>query len=148
MRKALYASRVRGYRLHWKKAPGRPDIAFPGRRLAVFVFGCYWHRCERCELPVPKSNTDFWVHKFTLNKERDRRKRMELESMGWEVVELWECDIKHSLSECVGRVRSAHQRRTLERKKSHAHFRSMAYSDDITNAGEIDDIALMSRAEV
>ena len=107
MRKALWSANIRGYRLHWKKVPGRPDIAFPRLHLAVFVFGCYWHRCERCRLPLPKSNTSFWSLKFDLNKERDHRKRVELEKVGWEVIDVWECEIKDSLDDCVVRVRDA-----------------------------------------
>ena len=107
LRKAMFAAGIRGYRLHWKKAVGRPDISFPGLMLAVFVFGCYWHRCERCRLPLPKSNTSFWSRKFDLNKERDHRKRVELEKVGWEVIDVWECEIKDSLDDCVVRVRDA-----------------------------------------
>lgn len=110
LRKALVTAGVRGYRLHWNKVPGRPDIAFPGLKLAVFVYGCYWHRCEKCELPLPKSNTDFWIRKFDRNKERDHRKRVELKKEGWEVVEVWECEIKDSLDDCVGRVNYARDR--------------------------------------
>ena len=111
IRKALFAAGVRGYRLHWKRVPGRPDIAFPRLRLAIFVFGCYWHRCERCQLPLPKSNTSFWERKFGLNKERDRRKRQELETRGWGVIEFWECEIKESLGTCVASVKLEHARR-------------------------------------
>lgn len=83
-----------GYRLNWKKAPGRPDIAYPGRRLAIFVNGCFWHRCPKCDLSLPKSNTEFWRMKFDRNIERDRRKTEELESLGWTVVTIWECEIR------------------------------------------------------
>ena len=107
LRKALVAAGITGYRLHWRKVPGRPDIAFPRLKLAVFVYGCYWHRCERCRLPLPKSNTSFWSLKFDLNKERDHRKRVELEKVGWEVIDVWECEIKDSLDDCVVRVRDA-----------------------------------------
>ena len=107
LRKALVAAGITGYRLHWKKVPGSPDIAFPGLKLAVFVYGCYWHRCERCRLPLPKSNTSFWSRKFNLNLERDHRKQMELRKIGWESVEVWECEIKESLDECVTRVGDA-----------------------------------------
>ncbi len=110
VRKALWSAGIRGYRLHWRNVPGRPDIAFPGLRLAVFVLGCYWHRCESCDLPIPKSNSEFWSRKFALNKERDKRKRTELEDMGWDVLDLWECDIKDSLDECVRLVSDMHSR--------------------------------------
>ena len=57
------------------KAPGRPDIAYPGRKVAIFVHGCYWHHCPRCYPNLPKSNPEFWARKFELNRERDARKR-------------------------------------------------------------------------
>lgn len=93
LRRALRAAGLVGYRLNWKGAVGRPDIAFPGRRVAIFVHGCFWHRCPDCRLPLPKSNREFWKAKFRLNRERDRRKRRALESAGWYVVELFECEI-------------------------------------------------------
>jgi DNA mismatch endonuclease (patch repair protein) len=49
LRKALWAAGVRGYRLHQKGIPGRPDVSLPGKKLAVFVHGCFWHQCPRCE---------------------------------------------------------------------------------------------------
>ena len=73
-----------GYRLNWRKAPGRPDIAYPGRQVAIFVHGCYWHHCPRCYPNLPKSNPEFWARKFELNQERDARKRRNLEAAaGW-----------------------------------------------------------------
>ena len=94
LRLALREAGLGGYRLNWKKAPGRPDIAYPGRRLAIFVHGCYWHHCPRCYPNLPKSNPDFWARKFELNRERDARKRSDLESVGWAVLEVWECDLR------------------------------------------------------
>lgn len=83
-----------GYRLHWKKAPGRPDIAYPGRRVAIFVNGCYWHRCPHCQPSSPKAHTEFWERKFELNQERDARKQRELEAAGWTVFVVWECELE------------------------------------------------------
>ena len=83
-----------GYRLQWKKAPGRPDIAYPGRKIAIFVNGCFWHRCPHCNLTVPKTHTEFWEAKFARNVERDRRTAEVLEKDGWTVVTVWECQLK------------------------------------------------------
>lgn len=94
LRAMLRESGFPGYRLHWRNAPGRPDIAYPGRRIAIFVNGCYWHRCPTCEPPMPKSNTAFWERKFALNAERDERKTRELEAAGWTVLTAWECEIR------------------------------------------------------
>ncbi|MBU4556345.1 MAG: very short patch repair endonuclease [Actinobacteria bacterium] len=100
LRRLLRAAGYPGYRLHWKKAPGHPDIAFPGRKVAIFVNGCYWHRCSLCEPPMPKSNVEFWSRKFELNIERDARKTAALVEAGWRVVIVWECELKAD-SSCV-----------------------------------------------
>lgn len=94
LRKALFANGIRGYRLNWKNAPGKPDIAFPGRKIAIFVNGCYWHRCPFCNLPLPKTNTKFWKIKFQNNIVRDKRNRSELRVMEWQVITIWECEIE------------------------------------------------------
>ena len=104
LRKALRESGFTGYRINWKKIPGRPDIAYPGRKVAIFVNGCFWHRCPHCNLPLPKSHTDFWQQKFDRNVERDRRKTEELESLGWTVITVWECEIKKDLPTVVLRL--------------------------------------------
>ena len=97
IRKKLRELGFPGYRLNWKGASGRPDIAYPGRKVAIFVNGCFWHRCPICNLPMPKSHVDFWEKKFTSNVERDDRKRRELESKGWKVITIWECQIKNDM---------------------------------------------------
>lgn len=94
VRAALRAAGLTGYRLHWKKAAGKPDICFPGRRVAIFVNGCYWHRCPHCALPMPRHNTDFWEAKFARNQERDARDQALLEAEDWTVVVIWECELK------------------------------------------------------
>ena len=99
-----------GYRLNWKKVPGRPDIAYPGRRVAIFVNGCFWHRCPRCNLPLPKSHTEFWQRKFERNVERDRRKTSELEAMGWKVITIWECEVKKDQEGIRTRLSKAFER--------------------------------------
>ncbi len=105
-RKALWHSGIRGYRLHWKKAPGNPDIAFPGRKVAIFIHGCYWHRCPHCNPSTPKSNRAFWEEKFRKNVERDKKKRAALEADGWSVLTVWECQIKKNLEDQVERARA------------------------------------------
>ena len=93
LRSALREAGYPGYRLNWKRAPGRPDISYPGRRVAIFVHGCYWHHCPRCHPNLPRSNPEFWARKFELNRERDARKRRQREEADWTVYEIWECDI-------------------------------------------------------
>ena len=110
LRKALYFQGIRGYRLNFKKVPGRPDICFPGLKLAIFINGCFWHRCPKCDLPMPKSNKGFWGKKFTRNKERDKLKKKRLEDMGWKVLTIWECDIKDKLSSVVYDIEKLHKK--------------------------------------
>lgn len=93
MRERLRAAGLTGYRLQWKVA-GHPDIAWPGKKVALFVNGCFWHRCPHCDLPLPKSNVEYWVVKFERNQERDARKVRELEEAGWKVHVVWECQLK------------------------------------------------------
>lgn len=105
LRQALRAIGIPGYRLHWKKAPGQPDIAYPGRKIAIFMNGCYWHRCPHCNLPIPKSNTDFWMEKFERNKKRDAEVTRKLEEKGWTVLVFWECEVKKDVLACAKKVR-------------------------------------------
>lgn len=107
LRKSLGKIGVRGYRIHKRGVPGRPDIAFLGKKVAVFVNGCYWHRCPRCNLPLPKTHTQFWSEKFQRNKERDIRKIDCLESSGWKVITVWECEIKGNVEEVADKIRRA-----------------------------------------
>ena len=93
--------------MHRKGVPGRPDISFGPQGLAVFVNGCYWHRCPRCDLPIPRAHREFWKNKFELNVKRDERKLAELEADGWRTLVIWECEIREDLTRCVDRVRRA-----------------------------------------
>lgn len=83
------------YRLHRKDLPGRPDIVMAGRRLAIFVHGCFWHGhdCAR-GARVPQQNRDYWLGKVARNRERDIASRAALEAAGWRVEVVWECELK------------------------------------------------------
>ena len=83
------------FRLHRKDLPGAPDIVLPSRRLAIFVHGCFWHGhdCPR-GARVPKQNRDYWLAKVARNRERDAANRTALQSLGWRVETLWECELK------------------------------------------------------
>jgi len=105
LRKALWDSEIRGYRLHWKKVAGKPDIAFPGKKIAIFVNGCYWHRCPHCNPSTPKTNVEFWENKFARNVARDTNKNLELVSQGWKVLTVWECELKKNLDSQVNRIK-------------------------------------------
>ena len=83
------------YRLHRADLPGKPDIVMPGRRLALFVHGCFWHGhdCAR-GARVPQQNRDYWLGKVGRNRERDLAHRDALTAVGWRVETIWECDLK------------------------------------------------------
>ena len=107
LRRLLREAGHAGYRLQWKQAPGTPDIAYPGRKVAIFVNGCFWHRCPHCTPAMPKSHSEFWETKFARNQERDARKIRQLEDAGWRVLTVWECDLRDRPAETVSCVVSA-----------------------------------------
>lgn len=104
VRMCLRAAGMQGYRLHYRKVPGRPDIAYVGRKVAVFVHGCFWHNCPHCLPRKPKRNQWYWLPKLERNRERDAEKARALRRMGWRVVTLWECRIKRDPDGQVARV--------------------------------------------
>lgn len=89
LRRVLYGYGLRGYRVHCRALPGRPDIAFTRKRVAIFVDGCFWHGCRRC-YRAPKSNMSYWQPKISGNRERDRRVNRRLRKDGWVVIRVWE----------------------------------------------------------
>ncbi len=94
VRRLLRMEGLIGYRLHPKAVPGRPDIAFQRRKIAIFVHGCFWHRCPKCTKRFPKSNRSYWMPKLRANVERDARKEKELRKAGWKVLVIWEHELK------------------------------------------------------
>lgn len=95
VRRALHSAGLR-YRLHDKRLPGKPDLAFFSRKVAIFVHGCFWHRHPdpNCKLArLPKSRLDFWQTKLEGNAKRDAKNKKALESLGWRVIIVWECEI-------------------------------------------------------
>jgi DNA mismatch endonuclease (patch repair protein) len=98
VRQALTALGAR-YRLHRKDLPGSPDIVLPGRRLVLFVHGCFWHGhdCAR-GARVPKANRDYWTGKVARNRARDTAAQAALMQGGWRVETFWECELKDAAS--------------------------------------------------
>lgn len=108
LRNALWASGIRGYRKNVTKLPGRPDVLFGSKRLAVFIHGCYWHRCPRCNKDAKfHTNEAFWRSKLQSNVERDQRNEEALTQLGYRVLVIWECEVKRDLAGCVDQVRDA-----------------------------------------
>ena len=94
MFRGLLWSRGLRYRLR-SSLPGRPDLTFPGPRIAVFIHGCFWHRHVGCRYAYePKSRVDFWQTKFASNVARDLRVNHDLDQRGWHVVTVWECETR------------------------------------------------------
>lgn len=96
VRRAVHAMGYR-YRLHRRDLPGRPDLVFPGRKKVLFVHGCFWHRHPDPQCPLarmPKSRLDFWQPKLEGNRGRDLRNQQKLEELGWEVMVVWECQLR------------------------------------------------------
>ena len=85
------------YRLHRHDLPGRPDLVFTSRRKVIFVHGCFWHQHtkKKCKLVrKPKSNTDYWLPKLEQTVKRDRKHRKVLKKENWDVLVIWECEVK------------------------------------------------------
>jgi DNA mismatch endonuclease (patch repair protein) len=82
------------YRLHVRALPGRPDIALMGRRKAIFVHGCFWHGHHCRAGRLPRSRAEFWRTKIEQNRERDDRKERQLCDAGWDVLTIWQCELR------------------------------------------------------
>lgn len=94
VRRFLHARGFR-YGLHNKKLPGSPDIVLRRYKTVIFVHGCYWHGHEGCKYShLPQSNTEFWEAKILRNRERDAANVEALQAKGWNVIQIWECDLK------------------------------------------------------
>ncbi len=104
LRKVLWARGFR-YRTH-TDLPGRPDMAFSGPRLAVFVDGCFWHGCPQ-HGTQPATNREFWQTKIRRNKDRDAKVDLALDALGWRVVRLWEHQIRTSVESAADSVTQA-----------------------------------------
>jgi DNA mismatch endonuclease, patch repair protein len=105
LRRRLWAEGLR-YRLGIKTPGGRPDLVFPGVRIAVFIDGCFWHGCPR-HYVSPRTSIDFWARKLVENVERDRRQTLALEDGGWTVLRFWEHEVWEELDVVVTSVRRA-----------------------------------------
>lgn len=108
VRRFLHAAGLR-FRLYDRRLPGVPDLVFPGRRIALFVHGCFWHQHPSCPAASrPRSRTDYWSQKLDGNVARDERQRLALEAAGWKVLAIWECETRShaALDALADRIRS------------------------------------------
>lgn len=105
LRAALFAVGVRGWRCHYKRAPGKPDLAWPALRVAVFVDGAFWH--GHSSRYRPGRSGEYWDRKIAANIARDRRVDRELERTGWLVVRLWDFEVRKARDDAVAAVIAA-----------------------------------------
>lgn len=114
VRKYLFSHGFR-YRKNDKRLPGTPDIVLPKYKTVIFVNGCFWHGHNNCKyFVVPKTNTEFWMNKINANIERDHRQHKELIDLGWKVIVIWECELKHekqnkTLFDILKRLKQEHK---------------------------------------
>ena len=121
VRKYLFSQGLR-YRKNDARLPGKPDIVLPKYKTVIFVNGCFWHAHEGCRYFVwPKSNVDFWKRKINGNIERDLRSHQLLNEQGWNVIVIWECQLKRAtfddtLKHLVSQIKSSAPATATRRK--------------------------------
>ena len=104
LRKLLFLKGFR-FRIHYN-IPGRPDIVFPSKKLAIFVNGCFWHGHSCEDGHIPKTNVIFWKEKIKNNKSRDDSNVRDLKQNGWNVLTFWECEIENDLGGVINTIKN------------------------------------------
>jgi DNA mismatch endonuclease (patch repair protein) len=102
IRKMLFAQGIRGYRIHFN-IPGKPDLVFTKKKIAVFIDGCFWHKCPVC-FQEPETRKEFWMKKISSNVERDEKVNLQLQKEGWRVIRIWEHEIRKDPEKVVQRI--------------------------------------------
>lgn len=99
VRKYLFSHKIR-YRINDKRLPGTPDIVLPKFKTVIFINGCFWHGHTNCKIShIPKTNTEYWANKIDRNKSRDINNKIILTNLGWNVITIWECQLKKEIRE-------------------------------------------------
>lgn len=119
LRAILAGSGLSGWKMNYENAPGKPDIAFPARKIAVFIDGCFWHGCPYCNRPLPETNRAYWEQKIARNIARDQKYDEELQRQGWHVLRIWEHQLKEksAYQPFLSRLRAALSDRLTARKE-------------------------------
>jgi DNA mismatch endonuclease (patch repair protein) len=102
LRKLLFARGIRGYRIHFD-LPGKPDIVFTRKKIALFIDGCFWHKCPVC-FQEPETRKEFWMKKIQSNIDRDKKVDEQLKNDGWTVIRIWEHEIKKEPEKVVKKI--------------------------------------------
>jgi len=102
LRKLLWSNGIRGYRIYYDLS-GKPDIVFTRKKLAIFVDGCFWHKCPVC-FQEPETRKEFWMKKINFNVERDLKITQQLQDEGWTVLRFWEHEIRKKPDETVKKI--------------------------------------------
>jgi DNA mismatch endonuclease, patch repair protein len=102
LRKKIFSLGIRGYRLHYN-LPGKPDIVFTKKKIAIFVDGCFWHKCPIC-FQEPETRKEFWMKKIGSNVERDLKNTKQLQEEGWTVLRFWEHEIRKTPDNIVQKI--------------------------------------------
>jgi DNA mismatch endonuclease, patch repair protein len=102
LRKLLFSCGIRGYRIHYI-LPGKPDIVFTKKKIAVFIDGCFWHKCPVC-FQEPETRKEFWMKKIQSNIDRDKKVNEQLITDGWTVIRIWEHEIRKEPEKAVKNI--------------------------------------------
>jgi DNA mismatch endonuclease (patch repair protein) len=105
LRRTLWAAGLRGYRIDRRTLPGRPDLSWGAKRVAVFIDGAFWHGHPSAFRPGKSGK--YWDEKIRRNMERDKKSNGSLEAMGWTVLRFWDFEVKKDLEGCVERIEAA-----------------------------------------
>lgn len=101
VRKFLFKKGYR-FRLNVKKLPGTPDIVLPKYMTAIFIHGCFWHGHENCKYFVePETRKEWWLNKIAHNRELDVKNSTKLKTMGWNVLTIFECELKKDIRDAT-----------------------------------------------
>jgi DNA mismatch endonuclease, patch repair protein len=102
LRQALFQAGVRGWRCHYKRAPGKPDLAWPALRVALFVDGAFWH--GHASRHKPGRSGPYWDTKIASNVARDRAADAALQAAGWKVIRVWDFEVRRDLAGVLAQV--------------------------------------------
>lgn len=107
-RKHIWNKGIRGYRIK-NKISGRPDLYFPSKKIAVFIDGCFWHKCPKCFIK-PKSNISFWNNKINNNVKKDLEINKLLKKQDIKVIRFWEHEVKKELHKCFKKMEKYYEK--------------------------------------